>query len=282
MEQPAERDGAIEIEGRRLAWRSVGEGPPLLLITGYSGAAAGWDPRFLAALGRSFEVICPDNRGLGNSDLGELDGPLTAEAMAADVEALLDALEIESLPVAGWSMGGFVAQALAVRAPRRVEALVLLATNPGGGAAVSPDPDAFARLIDRSGTPREQAARLIALIFPPDVAPEMERQVGDVVAEARAELSPAALQAQQAAMLAWSAADPPRPETGSHLPVLAACGSEDVVIPPENTERLATRWPGCRVERFPGCGHAFMAQEPERLAGLIVSFLHERTSPALR
>lgn len=272
MEQPVERNDTIEIDGRRLAWRSVGDGPPLMLITGYSGVAADWDPQFLSALARSFEVICPDNRGMGDSQLGELREPLTIEAMAADLEALLDAREIERLPVAGWSMGGFIAQALALQAPARVEALVLLATNPGGAAAVPGDPAAFARLTDHSGTPREQATRLIELLFPADVAPEMNQRSGDEVAAARAELSPATLAAQQAAISAWSAKGLARPDAGSP-PVLAVCGSEDAVIRPENTDRLAARWPNCRVERFEGNGHAFMAEEPEQLAALISSFL---------
>jgi pimeloyl-ACP methyl ester carboxylesterase len=277
MAQLTERNDSIELDDRRYAWRSVGAGPPLALINGYSGAAAGWDPRFLAALGRSFEVICPDNRGIGGSELGELNGPLTADAMAADVEALLDELGIERLPVVGWSMGGFVAQALATRAPERVEALVLLSTNPGGAEAMPADPADFARLVDHSGTPREQASRLIALLFPSEVAPEMDRAAGEMVAEARAELSPAALRAQQEAMRTWMATEQPLAEAGSGSapPVLAVCGAEDVVIPPENTELLANRWAGCRTESFAGCGHAFMAQEPERLAELIVSFLRE-------
>jgi len=250
----------------------------MLLITGYSGAAAGWDPEFLAALGRSFEVICPDNRGMGDSQLGKLDEPLTIDAMAADVEALLDALEIDRLPVAGWSMGGFIAQALAARAPDRVEALVLLGTNPGGATSVPADPDAMARLTDHSGTPREQATRLIELLFPPAVAAEMDRSAGDLVAEARAELTPAALRAQQQALNTWTGVDAPRPGDGPPLPVLAACGTEDAVINPENTSRLAARWDNCRVERFERCGHAFMAQEPGRLAELITSFLRDEQS----
>jgi pimeloyl-ACP methyl ester carboxylesterase len=274
MEQPTERNDAIEIEGRRLAWRSVGEGPPLLLITGYSGAAAGWDPQFLAALGRAFEVICPDNRGMGDSQLGELREPLTIEAMATDVEALLDAREIERLPVAGWSMGGFIAQALAIQAPARVEALVLLATNPGGDSAVPGDPAAFEQLTDHSGTPHEQATRLIELVFPADVAAEMNQRIGGVVAADRAALSPATLAAQQAAIGAWSANGLARPDASSP-PVLAVCGSEDAVIRPENTDRLAARWPNCRAECFEGDGHALQAQEPERLAALITSFLGE-------
>jgi pimeloyl-ACP methyl ester carboxylesterase len=275
VEEARERNDAIELAGRRLAWRSLGSGSPLLLVTGYSATAADWDPQFLSALARSFEVICPDNRGMGDSSLGKLDGPLTVDAMAADVEALLDAREIDRLPVAGWSMGGFIAQTLAARAPARVEALVLLSTNPGGEATVSAGGDSFARLIDHSGTPREQAARLIALLFPPAVAAEMERQVGDVVAAARAELSPATLHAQQEAIGSWTGASPLDPKTDSQLPVLIVHGSEDVVIPPENASALAARWPNSRVEPIEGGGHAFMAQEPKRVAELIRSFLRD-------
>lgn len=245
--------------------------PPLLLINGYAATAADWDPTFIAALERSFELICPDNPGVGAAPLGELDGPLTIETMATDLETLLDARGIERLSVAGWSMGGFIAQALAARAPQRVEALVLLSTDPGGPDAVLADPAVWAQLTDNSGTPREQATRLISLLFPPGVAAEIDRQFGDVVAAARAELSPAALAAQANAMAAWHATD--QQPVDSAMPVLIAHGSEDIVIPPENSDRLAAHWPNSQVERFAGGGHAFMAQEPERLADLITSFL---------
>lgn len=204
---------------------------PLLLINGYAATAADWDPTFIFTLERSFELILPDNRGVGGAPLGELVGPLTIEAMATDLEALLDAREIEKLPVAGWSMGGFIAQALAARAPRRVEALVLLSTDAGGPDAVLADPAVWAQLTDNSGSPREQAARLISLLFPPAVAAEIDRQFGDLVAAARAALSPAAVNAQVNAMEAWHATAQP-PPLAPGLPVLIAHGSEDIVIPP--------------------------------------------------
>jgi len=245
--------------------------PSLLLINGYAATAADWDPTFIAALERSFELICPDNPGVGVAPLEELDGPLTIDAMAVHLEALLDAREIERLPVVGWSMGGFVAQALAARSPQRVESLVLLSTDPGGPDAVLADPAVWAQLTDNSGTPREQATRLISLLFPPSVAIEIDRQFGNVVAAARAELSPTVLTAQVAAMDAWHAAE--QPAVNGAPPVLIAHGSEDIVIPPTNSDRLVARWPNNRVEHFAGGGHAFMAQEPERLANLITSFL---------
>jgi pimeloyl-ACP methyl ester carboxylesterase len=270
-EPSADGVSTLRVDGRRLAWRMLGAGKPLLLINGYAASSADWDPALLAALGRSLRLICPDNRGMGDSELGD-PSALTIDAMAADLERLLDALGLRRACVAGWSMGSYVAQRLATRSPERVEAMVLLAGAPGGPAAVSTDPRAWAQLVDRSGTPREQATRLLDVLFPADVAARIDRQFGDVVAAARAQLSPAALDAQERALVAWHAEPQPLPGVGSP-PVLAICGGEDVVIPPQNTDLLAARWPRTRVERIAGGGHAFMAQEPELVARLIVDFL---------
>jgi pimeloyl-ACP methyl ester carboxylesterase len=147
--------GAIEVHGRRLAWHTAGEGPRLLLVNGYAATGGDWDPAFVGGLAESFEVICPDNRGVGGSALG--DGELTIDDMAADLEALLDAVDAQGLPVVGWSMGGFLAQRFAVRAPERVTALALLATDPGAPDSTAADPKVWARLTDHSGSPREQA-----------------------------------------------------------------------------------------------------------------------------
>jgi pimeloyl-ACP methyl ester carboxylesterase len=268
---PSEQTRTIEIAGRRFAWRSVGRGPLLLLLNGYAATGADWDPAFLSALAESFDVICPDNRGMGDSELGDSE-QLTIDAMAGDLEALLDALGIERLPLVGWSMGGFVAQALAERSPQRVEAMVLLASAPAGPEAVPGQAASWALLTDHSGTPREQAGRLIAVLFPPALAPQIDRQAGALVADARAKLSARALSAQERALLAWRGE--PRAAPGANAPpMLALCGGEDVVIPPENSELLAARWPGGRAERLTGGGHAFMAQEPIRVASLIEAFL---------
>lgn len=250
----------------RLAWRTVGEGPPLLLVNGYAATGEDWDPTFLGALAESFQMLCPDNRGVGGSELGG--GELTIDGMAADLEALLDSRGIARLPVVGWSMGGFVAQRLAVRAPERVAALALLATDPGAPDSTDADPEVWARLTDHTGSDREQASRLISLLFPPPLAAEIDRDFGEIVAAARAGLASETLRAQEAAMDAWHRDPPPRAEAPG-IPVLVAHGKEDQVIPPANAQALASRWPGSRVELFEGCGHALMAQEPQQLAALI-------------
>lgn len=256
---------AIEVEGRRLAYRTAGDGPPLLLVNGYAATGEDWDPTFLADLAEFFELICPDNRGVGGSELG--DEVLTIEGMAADLEALLDSLEIDRLPVVGWSMGGFVAQRLATRAPERVAALALIATDPGAPDSTDADPEVWAQLTDHSGATREQATRLISLLFPPPLAAQIDRDFGEIVAKARASLSPKTLRAQEAAMEAWHR--DPLPRGGAlDIPILIAHGEEDQVIPAANAEALATRWPGARPELFTGSGHGLMAQEPQRLAAL--------------
>jgi pimeloyl-ACP methyl ester carboxylesterase len=260
--------------GRVLGWRTVGQGPPLLLVNGYAATAADWDPAFLAGLSASRTVLLPDNRGMGTSSPGDLAG-MTVGSLATDLGTLLDHLAIDRLPVAGWSMGGMIAQELAARSPGRVSALVLLSTDAGGSSAVRASAATWARLVDHTGSPRDQATRLLSLLFPPAVAADVDRLFGDVVAEARAGLSPDVLGAQERALDAWHGDGPdgPSPLPGSRPPVLVATGDEDQVIPPANAGLLADRWGTDRVERFAGAGHAVMAQEPVRLAASVTEFV---------
>jgi pimeloyl-ACP methyl ester carboxylesterase len=250
-----------------LASHAVGSGPPLLLVNGYAATGGDWDPTFVELLGASHRVICPDNRGLGGSELG--DGALTVETMAADLEALLDELGIERTAVAGWSMGGFVAQRLARRAPERVTALALIATDPGGPDAVAAASEVWRQLTDRSGSAREQASRLIPLLFTPAMAPAIDEQFGELIAAGRAAMSPQALAAQEEAMSAWHRSGVGDPGAAAVPPTVVVHGDEDVVIPAANAAPLAARWPGARIELIPGGAHAVMAQEPQRVAAAI-------------
>jgi 3-oxoadipate enol-lactonase len=266
----AEGTGSTRIDGRRFAWRSLGSGPVLVMLNGYSSGAADWDPTLIGTLSNSFTVICPDNRGMGDSELGDPD-ELTIDGMAADVERLLDALDVERAVVGGWSMGGFVTQQLAARVPGRVEAMFLMGTDPGGAAAVRATPEAWAQLTDLSGTPRERASRLIPLLFPPAFVPAIDAAFGDLMAESLARLSPVALEAQKRAMAAWHSEDRPVVDASSAPRALVLHGSEDVVIPPGNAEVLDARWPACQVEIFAG-GHAFFALDPTTVASAITAF----------
>jgi len=266
------RDGAVELVGRRYTWRALGSGPPLLLAQGYAGSADDWPPAFVEALARSFSLLAPDNRGVGGSELGD-PAAVTVDSMAADLEALLDHLGIERTALLGFSMGGFIAQALAVRAPGRIESLALLSTDPGGPGAIRADPADWGRLVDHSGTPREQASRTFSVIFPPAVAPEFDREFGEIEAASLAALDPVSLAAQERAMAGWWAEAPSPADLPPTAPVLVGHGAEDVVIPPGNAELLAARFPGAGVELLPGAGHAFPAQMPAAVADLVAARL---------
>lgn len=254
-----------------IAWQTQGTGPPLLMVNGYAATGADWDPALLDELAHDFTVVCPDNRGMGDSP--PVAGRLTVAHMAEDLVGVLDGIGVERAAVAGWSMGGFLAQELAASHPERVCGLVLMATDPGGEEAVRAEPAATARLFDHGGSPREQASRLISLLFPEPLAGRVDAEFGEVVASARAALSEPALFAQEEAMDAWYA-EPARSRlVAIRPPVLVMAGELDVVIPPANSAALAAALAEARLETFPGGGHAFIAQEAPAVARLIEDFL---------
>ena len=131
----------------------------------------------------------------------------------------------------------------------------------------------WSQLVDPSGTPHDQAKRLLSLLFPSDVAESFYRKFGDIVAAARARLSPDLINRQAAAMDEWHRNGAGDRLRGINAPVLIATGSEDVVIPPSNALKLVNAIPNAWLAQFPHGGHAFMAQYPRQLADLINCFL---------
>jgi pimeloyl-ACP methyl ester carboxylesterase len=268
---------AVEVRpGRTIAWTAVGDGPPLLLLNGYAATGADWDPAFLGALAAHFRVITPDNVGLGRSTLADGEAVGGAAGMSADCVALLDALEIERAAVVGWSMGGFVAQSLAREANGRVSALGLISTHPGGTDTVDAAPGVFDLLIDHSGPPREQATRLISLLFPPDRAGEADERFGDLVAAARAMLPEPVLFMQEEALVDWHNRPTSLPVLDPPVPTAIVHGGADTVVPPGNAEALARFHPGATVTMLSGCAHAPMAQEPGTVAEAIIAAAADR------
>jgi pimeloyl-ACP methyl ester carboxylesterase len=111
------------------------------------------------------------------------------------------------------------------------------------------------------------------LLFPSDFAESIYREFGDIVAAARAQLSPNLISRQVAAMDAWHRIGIGDRLREVNVPVLIAAGTADIVIPPSNALRLVNAISGAWLAQFAGGGHAFMAQYPRPLADLINSFL---------
>jgi pimeloyl-ACP methyl ester carboxylesterase len=268
---PHESFEKLQVDGAQIAYRRIGNGRPLVVLNGFAATSADWDLSFIDRLASSNEIILLDSRGIGRStDNGQ---PFDIAELADDAARVIEMLGIERANVLGWSMGGFIAQTLAVQQPGRINKLILLSTDPGGSDADRASAAVWSKLIDMSGTPHQQARRLLSLLFPSDVAESIYREFGDIIATARAQLSPDLVNRQVAAMDTWHRIGIGNRLRQMNVPVLIATGAADIVIPPSNALKLVNAIPGAWLAQFNGGGHAFMAQYPRPLGDLINSFL---------
>lgn len=268
---PNEQFDKLHLDGAQIAYHRIGNGRPLIVLNGFAATSADWDPAFIDRLAASNQLILLDNRGIGRStDNGR---PFDIAQLADDAARVIQMLGMERTSLLGWSMGGFIAQTLALQHPGRINKLILLSTAPGGRDADRPSADVWSRLVDTSGTPHEQTRRLLSLLFPSDVAESIYREFGDIVAAARAQLSPDLVNRQAAAIEAWHRTGIGNQLREINVPVLIATGTADIVVPPSNALKLVNAISGAWLAQFNGGGHAFMAQYPRPLADLINTFL---------
>jgi pimeloyl-ACP methyl ester carboxylesterase len=245
-----------------IGYRVVGSGPPLVLIMGYAATMEGWDPRLVHALARHNRVVMFDNAGVGRTQPlpGERTATLTIDAMAGQASALIDTLGLGRPDVLGWSMGGMIAQALAVLHPAQVRRLVLCATFPGTGPIAVPS----------------QAAIQAGILFPANQASAYDAFTA-AISEYPAAPAPSALTktAQAGAVTNWwdgtDAAG--RKIARISVPTLIADGTADQLDPVANDHTLARLIPGARLVLYPDAGHGFLFQEGTRFTSLIESFL---------
>jgi pimeloyl-ACP methyl ester carboxylesterase len=250
-----------------VGYRAVGSGPPLVLIMGYGWTMEGWDPRLVHALALHHRVVMFDNSGVGLTQ--PLAPPLTIDAMADQTSALISALGLGRPDVLGWSMGGMIAQALAVQHPAQVRRLVLCATYPGTGAAVPPSQAAIQAGHD---FPANQAAAFAAF----------QAAILEYPGAASPPWAPAGAKGAQGIAAAdwWDGTDPAGHKIAAiSAPTLIADGTDDQLDPVANDHLLARLIPRATLVLYPDAGHGFLFQEPTRFAALIDSFLTGHPSP---
>jgi 3-oxoadipate enol-lactonase len=250
----------------RIAWNAVGEGEPVLLIHGLGYARWGWEP-VVEPLARRFRLLLFDNRGIGESEVPP--GPYTARAMAEDAVAVLDEARVDTAHVIGTSLGGMVAQELALGWPDRVGRLVLACTTPGGPGAYPLPERTLALMAEAPTLPQDVALRrFVENALAPGAPQELiERIVVHRLAEPP---NPAGWAAQAAAGAAFDAHD----RIGAiAVPTLVLHGTADGVVDARNARLLGERIPNARVELFAGTGHLFFWERPERFVEIVGEFL---------
>jgi pimeloyl-ACP methyl ester carboxylesterase len=255
------RVGEIELDCER-----SGSGPPLLAIMGMSGTALHWGEPFLDALRESFEVIAYDHRGVGASS--RLDGQLSIAQLAEDAAGLLEALELDSAHVLGISMGGMVAQELALGHPELVRTLTLGCTYCGGEGSSQAAPEVIQRLFEAmSSGDRERAIRAgWEINVSAGKAADAEAYSTFLqIAERRAVAVPVVM-AQAQAILGH---DTSARLSQLRMPTLVIHGTEDQLLPVGNGRMIAERIPQARLEIFDGVGHLFFWERPAQSAELI-------------
>lgn len=261
---------AFEVRGR--------SGPWVVLVHGLGYDRTGWGPG-ADRIAQRCRVVLVDNRGIGDSDAPT--GPYNARVMAADVVAVLDELGLDRASVLGASLGGMVAQELAIAVPERVDRLVLAATTPGGPQATPPTADTVRLLLAVRHLPRTEAVRRL-----------VEHGVGSgcngrrpavvervITHRLQRHQDPVAWRAQAGAGVMFRASE----RLGRiQAPTLVVHGAEDRIVDAANAGVLVDRIPSARGVLLPGVGHLLSWEAPARFAREVTTFLRrdERTGRA--
>jgi pimeloyl-ACP methyl ester carboxylesterase len=256
-------------QGAKIYWEQHGSGPPVLLIMGLSFTHEMWF-RVLPSLSDSYHAILFDNRGMGRSDVPR--GPYRIGQMAADAVAVMDAAGISAAHIVGASMGGMIAQELALRYPRRVLSLLLGCTSYGGLFARWPDFTRRPRNLrwDKSTRPEREAA-LVPLLYADSTSPE--RIAEDLQVRCQCIWTYKGFWNQFAGILLWNSY---RRLPRIRVPTLVVHGDQDRLVPPQNGRVVAARIPQARFQLIANAGHILTTDQPEACVETIRQFLGQQ------
>lgn len=254
----------LEVGSVRYAYRRFGSdsGVPLIFLQHFRGGMDNWDPLLTDGLGRDRPVILFDNTGVGSSSG---DTPETFEAMAEDVAIFVKALGPPQVDVFGFSIGGFVAQALTIAYPRLVRRLILVGTGPRGGV-----PGTDGRVGPAATRDIPTIDDFLLLFFSPSAK---SQAAGRTFWERRNQRNvdvdplspPESMHAQLAALAEWSQ---PKGELFADIktitqPTLVVNGNDDIMVPTINSYHLAQSIPNAQLIIYPDAGHGAHYQYPE-------------------
>jgi 3-oxoadipate enol-lactonase len=262
---PIARAGQINIE-----YYTEGSGPPLLLVMGFAGSAHSWGQPFLDELTKHFTVTRLSNRGTGESDRPQ--DQTTVRMMADDAVALLDALGIQKTHVVGISMGGMIAQEIAINYPERVIGLVLGCTWLGAPKSVVADQKTGeAMTYDPNLTPAEMIRKSwYALVSDEFARNNNDFLEGMLESFLRWPTPLDTVMKQIVAIASFTSVDRAKMITA---PTVVVHGDLDRLMPPANGDNVHAEIPGSELRTLSGVGHMFFWEKPEESAQIITEFL---------
>ena len=264
-----------------LYYEEHGKGDPLLLIMGLAADSIAWMFQ-VPAFAQHYRTVIFDNRGVGRSSRPP--GPYSIHQMADDTAGLLDVLDIACTHVVGVSMGGMIAQELVLRHPRRVRSLVLACTYPepdtdierhrqfsvgqlGGQVTGSGAIEIDVQSLD----PMAFFQQLLPLAFSEEFIQTKLPTLMEVFAGAlQYGFSLEAILGQVAAVMGHQATDRLHQIA---VPTLVITGDADRLVPPANSDILATHIPGAKLVKIPGGSHAFNFETPDVFNREVLNFL---------
>ena len=266
---------STQITNGHLEYYAFGHGSPVVLIEGYATDVTSWDKRFLLALAADHRVIVFNNRGVGGSWVNS--ESYTPHDLAADTHELIEGLHLQAPAVIGISMGGMIAEELAILYPQSVGKLILINTAVPGAASIRPSEEVEEHLLDMPTSHWGRYTLALHYFFPKDARRKMaydlavDRFQPDIYEEIDiAKVIPL----QKEFLRAWL-----RDETSAaqlsqlKMPVLILNGLADEVLPPENSVILQHHIPHAQLVRWQNGGHAMIYQFPDSLAAAINQFL---------
>jgi pimeloyl-ACP methyl ester carboxylesterase len=262
----------VKVGKQKVGYRSFGSGRPLVMVMGLGGTMGSWDPTFLDALAAGgHRVVLLDNEGVGRTTA--LPGRLTIRRMGDTVAGLIAGLRLKRPDVAGWSMGGMIVQSFAVRHPKSVRKLVLMATAPGDGKGAAPTPEAL-----RALTGFDDPTAALGLLFPAEQAAARDTYVADIVKRRPFEgvAPPAQVVKQTAASGAWlTNQDADGKRVGKlKLPVLIGGGELDPLLPVANQRHLHEFIRRSQLVTYPDASHGFLFQHQAEWVPRMLAFLN--------
>lgn len=257
--------------GCRIYWEESGAGDPLLLIMGLGYSLDMWH-RTRPAMAKHYRTIVFDNRGVGKSDVPS--GAYAIAQMADDAAAVLDAAGVDRAHVYGVSMGGMIAQELALRHAGRVRSLILGCTTCGGPSSIPAAPKVIETLMARAAmTAEEGAEAMVPFIYGPSTP--RSRIDEDLEIRRRTYPQAAGYLGQVQGVMAWSCCD----RLGNiQVPTLVLHGEKDQLVPAGNGRMLAQRIAGARLVMLENASHIYPTDEPEAANDAVLRFLADVTS----